>query len=88
MPKIEFDPDKDALNVKRHKLSLAAFAGFDEEVVMRVDDRFDYGETRFRGVGRINGVPHAVVITWRGDTMRLISFRRAHEKELRRHGQA
>jgi uncharacterized protein len=88
MSKIEFDPDKDARNVARHGLSLADFAGFDEQLAARVDDRFDYGETRLRALGRIGGVPHAIVFTWRGETMRLISFRRAHEKELRRHGQA
>lgn len=88
MAEIVFDPEKDALNLARHGLSLADFTGFDEEATVRVDDRRDYGETRFVALGRIGGAPHAVVFTWRGDTMRLISFRRAREKELRRHGHA
>ena len=88
MSGIAFDPEKDARNVARHGLSLADFSGFDEEATVQVDDRRDYGETRFIARGRIGGVPHAVIFTWRGETMRLISFRRAREKELRRHGQA
>jgi uncharacterized DUF497 family protein len=88
MSGIAFDPEKDARNIARHGLSLADFTGFDEEAAVQVDDRRDYGETRFVALGRIGGVPHAVVYTRRGETMRLISFRRAHEKELRRHGRA
>jgi uncharacterized protein len=42
-------------------------------------------ETRFRAFGRIEGKGHAVAFTMRGDEMRLISFRRAHEKEMRRY---
>lgn len=88
MSGIAFDPEKDARNIARHGLSLADFSEFDAAPAVRVEDRRDYGERRFIAISRIGGVPHAVVFTWRGDTMRLISFRRAHEKELRRHGHA
>lgn len=84
-PDIDYDPAKDAANIAKHGLSLAEFAGFDKEPVVVVDSRFDYGEDRFIGLGRIAGVPHAIVYTLRGGTIRLISFRRAHEKEIRRH---
>ena len=80
-----FDPAKDALNIAKHGLSLADFAGFDAQPVVMVDDRFDYGETRFRAFGRIDGVGHCVVYTLAGEELRLISFRRAHEKEMRRY---
>lgn len=85
---IAFDPAKDAANVAKHGLSLADFAGFDAEPIVKVDDRYDYGEPRFIALGRIAGVPHAVVFTPRGEAIRLIGFRRAHDKELSRHGQA
>lgn len=88
MSGIVFDPAKDAINVARHGLSLADFAGFDADPIMKVDDRYAYGETRYIARGRIGGIPHAIIFTWRGETMRLIGFRRAHEKELRRHGKA
>lgn len=83
--KTEFDPVKDATNQAKHGLSLADFAGFDAVPVVLVDDRADYGETRYRAFGRIDGIGHAIVYTMRGMIMRLISFRRAHEKEMRRY---
>src|SRR5258705_2624055 len=79
---IEFDPDKDARNIRRRGVSLAEAAtllqGF---VVDRVDDRRDYGETRFVAIGEIEGVEFACVYTLRGEGIRPISFRRASRKE-------
>ena len=82
---ISFDPAKDAANMAKHGLSLADFTGFDAEATVVEDTRFDYGERRFVAFGRINSLPHAVVYTRRGDAMRVIGFRRAHEKEMRRY---
>lgn len=83
--RIEFDPDKDAANIAKHGLSLADYQGFDSTPTVVADTRVDYGEIRFVALGRIDGVPHAIVYTRREDSIRLIGFRRAHEKELRRH---
>lgn len=82
---IEFDPAKDEANIAKHGLSLADFAGFDAEPITLVDDRFDYGEVRFRALGEIDGLPHVIVYSLPGETMRLISFRRAHAKEVRQY---
>ncbi|HXQ05333.1 MAG TPA: BrnT family toxin [Bradyrhizobium sp.] len=49
------------------------------------DDRFDYGEPRYRAYGAIDGVSHCLVFTVRNDRYRPISLRRAHAKEMRRH---
>jgi uncharacterized DUF497 family protein len=82
----EWNEDKNAANRAKHGLDFASFEGFDGTPVAVVrDDRYDYGEDRFIALGRIGGVPHAVVYTLRGETMRLISFRRAHEEEIARH---
>lgn len=81
----EFDSQKNEINKARHGLGLDDFAGFDAEPVVVVDGRREYGETRFRAFGRIGGLGHALVYTLRAGTMRLISFRRAHEKEMRRY---
>lgn len=81
----EFDPAKDEANRAKHGLSLADFAGFDSEPIVIEDTRFDYGEPRFIALGRIDALPHSLVYTLRGNVLRLISFRRAHEKEMRRH---
>jgi uncharacterized protein len=83
---IEFDPVKDAVNRAQHGVGLADFTGFDAEPLVTVDARRDYGEIRLRAVGRIGGRGYVLVFTYRGPRMRLISFRAAHEKEMRRHG--
>ncbi len=83
---IEFDPPKDEANRAKHGLSLADFSGFDATPLVVVDDRTDYGEPRFRALGRIGGRGHCLVYTVRDGRVRPISFRRAHEKELKPHG--
>lgn len=85
--RIAFDPDKDAANKAKHGLSLAEAADFDFELaIVLVDDRFDYGETRYRAFVRQEGAGHCLVFAVDGETLRPISYRRAHDKELRRYG--
>lgn len=81
---ITFDPSKNAANIDKHGLSFADYEGFDDEPVVMVDDRRDYGETRFRAFGRIDGAGFCLVYTETASGIRIISFRRAHEKEMRR----
>lgn len=81
----DFDPAKDASNKTKHGLSLADFEGFDDDPLVVVDDRFDYGETRYRAFGRVGANGHTIVFTVNAGAVRLISFRRAHEKEMRRY---
>ncbi len=83
--RIVFDPVKDAANLAKHGLSLSDFRGFDEEPMTVVDDRVDYGEQRFQARGRIDGKSFCLVYTETADGIRLISLRRAHAKEMRRH---
>lgn len=82
---IEFDPAKDAANRAKHGISLARSAEMNMRVVVE-DDRTDYGERRFRAFGFIDDVPHCLAFTVRGETVRAISLRRAHTKEMKRHG--
>jgi uncharacterized DUF497 family protein len=83
---IEFDPAKDAANIAKHGLSLADAVMIDLlTAAVSVDDR-GYTETRFRAFQRIDGVGYCLVFTVRETTVRPISFRRAHEKEMKRHG--
>ena len=86
--KFEFDPDKCAANLAKHGLDLrdGQAMNLDEAVIIE-DDRVDYRETRYRAFGRIEGDGYCLVFTLRGETIRLISFRRAHEKEMARYGQ-
>jgi uncharacterized protein len=82
---IEFDATKDDANFERHGLRLSDFDGFDADPVVIEDTRFDYGERRFRAFGRIGGTPHCLVYAIRDPSLRLISLRRAHEKEIARY---
>ncbi len=80
--KIEFDAAKDRINQVKHGVSLASAASLDfETAVVREDDRSDYGETRWLGVGMIEHRLHVLVFTMRGDTLRPISLRKANARE-------
>lgn len=76
---------------KHQKNLLERGIGFDQasrifrgETDAWVDDRFDYGETRMRVLGEVNGELLHVVYTDRGDLRWIISARRASRKERRR----
>jgi uncharacterized protein len=81
---IEFDPEKDAANVAKHGVSLAQAA--DLEVLAYVDDT-RFVEPRFRLYGLIEGEAYCLAGTMRDEVVRVISLRRAHAKEMRRHAQ-
>ncbi len=82
---ISFDPEKDAANIAKHGLSLSDFAGFDVIADVTVDDRYDYGEVRYRAFGRVDGGGRCLAFTLRGADLRLISYRPTHDKEMRRY---
>ncbi|HEX2764340.1 MAG TPA: BrnT family toxin [Allosphingosinicella sp.] len=80
---IEFDPSKDAANVAKHGISLNRAA--EMTVLAAVDDRDRFEEPRYRLYGMIDREPHCLAAVDRGGVVRVISLRRAHEKELRRY---
>ncbi len=80
---IEYDLAKDAANILNHGISLARASDLENAVVVR-DDRFD--EQRFRIYGQIDGHNVCAAVTLRGSVVRVISLRRAHRKEMKRHG--
>ena len=79
---IEFDLEKDALNLAKHGVSLARAEDFDIQAVIE-DPRHD--EVRWRAYGVLDGSPHCLAFTLRGAAVRAISLRRAHLKEFRRY---
>jgi len=82
--KIEFDEAKDRGNIANHGISLAR-AVEPALLVVKRDNRFDYGEERFRAWGTIEGECFALAFTIRGDRVRPISLRRARQEEVERH---
>jgi uncharacterized DUF497 family protein len=57
----------------------------DPDRLVEADDRFDYGEPRQRVLGRIEGRIFVVVYTPRGKRFRVISARKANQREVRRY---
>ena len=56
---------------------------FDGPVTETVDGCTDYGETRINALGEIDGRVYFVTYTWRGAVRRIISARKANEREQR-----
>ena len=81
---IEFDPAKDTANIGKHQISLSRAVEM-EILVFLEDDRSSYGEVRYRAWGLIDGKAHCLAFTDRNGTLRAISLRRAHKKEMDRH---
>jgi len=86
---IEFDPGKDRRNLAKHGISLArSLEIFRDEVIVISDPRFDYGEARYIGYGRIGARLYCVVFVQRRDSLRVISLRKANKREILRYDQA
>ncbi len=85
---VVYDPNKDQANLAKHGLSLAQADDFDfSDAVIVVDDRFDYGETRYPAFSRAAGIGYCLVFVIVDDqTIRAVSYRRPHDKELKRYG--
>jgi uncharacterized protein len=80
--KITFDPVKRDLTRRRRGLDFArAGEVFEGRTATVVDNRFDYGETRFISAGHLDGRLVVMVWTQRGDARHLISMRYCHAKE-------
>ena len=78
----EWNNDKNQINYEKHGLNFEdvriLFLG---ETVTFHDDRYDYGEERFVTLGEIEKRVIVVVHTQRGPMTRIISMRKANERE-------
>lgn len=82
--RITWDPRKNERNRRERGLSFERVADFDFETALIVQDlRQNYGEVRYRALGWIEEELHALVFTFREDSIRVISLRRASRKERR-----
>lgn len=86
---VEFNVAKDEENRRTRGLPLRYGALlFDGQYVEEEDTRKDYGETRLIATGPIaefGGRIHVVVYTWRNGERRIISFRKANDREIRKY---
>ncbi|HYU12826.1 MAG TPA: BrnT family toxin [Stellaceae bacterium] len=75
MMRFTWDPEKNAINVRRHGIALQdATRIFDGPTVERTDDRFEYGEIRVYAIGLVNGVEITVIYTDRDNDQRHLIF--------------
>lgn len=78
----EWDEKKRAANIARHNLDFAIATEFEwDTAIETVDDRFNYGEGRWVALGFIGRRLHVLVYTFRSETIRIISLRRANKRE-------
>jgi uncharacterized DUF497 family protein len=79
---IEFDPAKDALNIRRHGISLAAsdHLAWDEALAWP-DERFAYDECRMAALAPLGDRLYFVAFVDRGEVRRAIMMRDATNRE-------
>ncbi len=85
--RIEFNGAKRDETLEARGLDMARAAEVLVGATLTVeDDRRDYGEDRYITVGRLDGTVVVLVWTPRKDSYRIISMRRANERERRLYG--
>ncbi len=86
--KYEWDDEKNRKNIRLRGIDfLDVPAMFQHPMVTFLDERKDYGEDRWVGIGILKTILAVIVFTERGeDTIRIISARKAlkHEEDIYR----
>ncbi len=79
---LEWDEEKRQKNLRERGIDFASAASMDPSSVLTViDSRSDYGEPRFIVFGFIQARLHVLCWTPRDGRMRVISLRKANERE-------
>jgi len=82
MADFEWDPEKESLNVEKHQFDFeTASQIWDGPLIESIDERRNYGETRIIATGVVDRCVLVIVYTWRGETRRIISARKANSRE-------
>ena len=83
---ISFDSAKDAKNIRERGIpfSDAEFFDFDSALVVE-DTRKRYPEARYQALGYIRDRLHILVFSRTDDGIRVISLRKANDREVRRY---
>ena len=80
----DWDEPKRQATLLLRELDFSIVRDFDlDTAVIDPDDRRDYGEARFKAIGVIHGRLFIAIFTPRGERFRLISLRKANEREKR-----
>ena len=80
--KFEFEPEKSDKNKKKHGIGFnEAQALWDDTDLIEIPAK-TLDEPRFLVIGKIAGKHWSVIITYRGDNVRIISVRRSRKEEV------
>ena len=83
---VTFDPDKNERNIRERDLSFELASEFEfETAYVEVDSRRAYDETRYVALGSLHGRLHVLCFTETADGIRVISFRKANNREVKRY---
>ena len=81
----EWDAQKAAENLRKHGIAFSEAIGIfhDPQRIEREDTRLPYGETRIEVIGLVGVRVLVVIYTPRADRIRIISARKANQRERR-----
>lgn len=81
-----WDETKCAENLLKHGVDFSIADAFDWESAELVpDSRRDYGEERHVAIGIVGERVYVMVYTLRGENIRIISLRKANQREVKRY---
>ncbi len=85
--RLTYDPAKSLRNVEERGLSFERALDFDFQSAKYWEDkRLDYLETRYVALGYLDDRLHVLVFQETEEGIRVISFRKANEREGKKHG--
>lgn len=80
--RFEWDENKRLINIRKHGIDFADVPSmFELDTVTVIDDRFEYGETRYQTLGLLKTRIIMVVHTESEAVIRIISARKANKYE-------
>ena len=79
----EWDENKNKSNIEKHGIDFNHAKGVldDPKKKMTPDNRKDYGEERFKVIGKIFGTIISIIFTLRNSLIRIISARKSSQNE-------
>ena len=81
--KFEWDENKNEANMRKHEIDFKDIPEiFDGPMIINFDDRVDYNEDRYIGIGVLRSIISVVIFVEKGENViRIISARKANKNE-------
>ena len=84
---VEFDPSKNDKNIRERNLSFERVAEVDfNTALIFTDTRHEYGEVRYIALCYLDNRLHVLCFTETTVGIRVISFRKANQREVKKYG--